>query len=80
MNNPNTDLESIPLYLDGSDGSMWPVNDNSAHWELCKSDRELAKRRLVRVSDLLEWLGFRETPNPQEVFTAPCTIPDDVVS
>jgi hypothetical protein len=46
-------LQSLPLYLDGSDGSMWPVNDAAGHWHLCLTDPNAATRRFIRVSDLI---------------------------
>jgi hypothetical protein len=51
-------LRSLPLLLDGSDGSLWPVNHNDAHWDLCLSLDGTARRRFVRVSDLLKVLGI----------------------
>lgn len=47
------DLASIPIYLDGSDGSLWQSRDC---WELMVSDQQLASKRFIRVSDLLELL------------------------
>lgn len=48
------DLTELPTYLDGSDGSLWHAR---SAWELIVTDAELASKRFVRVSDLLEILA-----------------------
>lgn len=49
------DLKSLQLYLDGGDGSLWLSRDC---WEIILSnpDDEMATRRFIRVSDLLDLL------------------------
>jgi len=68
-------LQSLPLYLDGSDGSMWPVNDNAAHWELCVSEPAAASRRFVRLSDLLA--ALEDGPFGDSPIASPVEIPVD---
>lgn len=64
------DLRKLPLFIDGSDGSMWPVNHTEAHWDLC-ADPEMAKRRFVRVSDLLALFSVGVSPNESTVIQPP---------
>jgi hypothetical protein len=48
------DIRSIPIFLDGSDGSMWASRDT---WEECIAHRgDVARRRFARVDDILTWL------------------------
>jgi len=47
-------IAQLPTYLDGSDGSLWKARNA---WELLVTDAELASRRFVRVSDMLELLA-----------------------
>lgn len=59
------DLKCLPLYLDGGDGSLWLSRDC---WEiiLANPSDEIASRRFVRVSDLIEILlksGINVTDN-----------------
>ena len=49
-NEPLEKLKSLPLYLDGSDGSMWASREM---WDGISADRSRAERLFVRVSDLL---------------------------
>jgi hypothetical protein len=47
-------LESLPLYLDGSDGSLWKSRND---WATVSSEPESAARHYIRVSDLLALLS-----------------------
>jgi len=51
-------LKKVPLFLDGSDGSMWNVRDNESNWDLCLDEHceGFAERRFVKVSDMLAWI------------------------
>ena len=46
-------IDALPIYLDGSDGSIWASRDT---WASICADPDIACRRFVRVSDLLQWL------------------------
>lgn len=52
------DLSSLPIFIDGSDGSLWLARDA---WEIILanpgSPDVLAQSRFVRVSDLLNLLS-----------------------
>lgn len=47
--------ETLPIYLDGGDGSLWPARDA---WEIMLSEEvaDVSTRRFVRVSELLALL------------------------
>lgn len=53
------DIRAMPVYLDGSDGSLWASRDA---WEDIFTVEGLAERRFVRVSDLLLWLESNQIP------------------
>lgn len=50
---PEIAIDSIPIYMDGSDGSIWSSRDG---WADIFTSPDLAARRFVRVSDVLRWL------------------------
>jgi hypothetical protein len=54
-------LQALPLYLDGSDGSLWPARCCREQWAIFAECPEIAARRFVRVSDLLMLLGESPT-------------------
>jgi hypothetical protein len=51
----------LPIYLDGSDGSIWSSRDT---WEEIFQHVGLASRRFVRVSDLIDWLATNKINVP----------------
>jgi len=53
------DIRALPVYLDGSDGSLWASRDI---WDDIITNRDLAERRFVRISDLLLWLETNNYP------------------
>lgn len=57
------DLTTIPLLMDGSDGSLWALSMAEQHdaWtrSLSQPDSDFARRQLVRVSDLLQWVKLQ---------------------
>ncbi len=54
------DIRAMPIFLDGSDGSMWASRDT---WEDCITHRvDIARRRFVRVDDVLTWLEANNYP------------------
>ena len=71
-NNFNLDIpvHALPVYLDGSDGSIWASRDT---WEELFQHAGLASRRFVRVSDLIDWL----TTNKINVPDLPIELPFD---
>jgi hypothetical protein len=53
------DIRAIPIYLDGSDGSLWASRNT---WDDVLTDRLVAERRYIRISDLLLWLESNQYP------------------
>jgi len=62
-------LESLPLYIDGSDGSLWQSRNDLA---TVRSEPDSAVRHYIRVSDLLLLLGDCDAPIAP---TGECTVP-----
>lgn len=52
---PASGVEDIPVFLDGSDGSMWLARDAWEHM-LANPDGVITRRRFIRVSDFLAFL------------------------
>lgn len=50
---PEIPINALPIYLDGSDGSIWASRDT---WAEILTVPGLAHRRFVRTSDLVQWL------------------------
>jgi len=44
------DLTGVPVFLDGSDGSLWQARNA---WEQLLREPDIARKRFVKVSDLL---------------------------
>jgi hypothetical protein len=61
-------LKSLPVYLDGGDGSLWKSREV---WDCLLIDGELAKRRFVNVADLLRLLGVQPALPPVTTDPAP---------
>jgi hypothetical protein len=57
------DLHKLPLFLDGSDGSLWRARLTPAEqWaELDASDPDMKARRFVSVADILTMADKDET-------------------
>jgi hypothetical protein len=53
------DIRALPIYLDGSDGSLWASRDA---WEDILCHPEVAQRRFIRASDLIQWLETNNYP------------------
>lgn len=53
MSKQTIDLTGLPVFLDGSDGSLWQARNT---WEQLFRDREVARKRFVKVSDVLALL------------------------
>jgi hypothetical protein len=60
-------LRALPLFIDGSDGSMWPCREPAAHWDIIAACPAVANRRFVCVAHLLELFDIRELPKPSPV-------------
>lgn len=53
------DIRAMPIYLDGSDGSIWASRDT---WEDIFTVPGLKEKRYIRISDLLLWLETNNYP------------------
>lgn len=53
MSKQTIDLTGLPVFLDGSDGSLWQARNT---WEQLYRDRETARKRFIKVSDVLALL------------------------